>query len=176
MAQKITDAQRAMVEENMPLVTWCVQKVPYWRRDEYDDLYQTGALGLCKAAMRYDPEIGVSFSTFAVCCVLGEVMNYHKREHRKITLFGFKRLEDSAGTEGITIADQIADVETGETTLRSIALRDAIERMGKEERQIIKAHAFGLTQKEIAKRMRITQPSVCRIMRRAKARLRTAIG
>ena len=40
---------------------------------EYDDIFQTGCIGLTKAAKKFDPEKGVKFSTYAVPVILGEI-------------------------------------------------------------------------------------------------------
>lgn len=74
MAQKMNDAQRALVEKNLPLVTWYLQnRLSYWKKDEYEDLFQVGALGLCKAAMNYDAALGVKFSSYAYEYIAGEI-------------------------------------------------------------------------------------------------------
>ncbi|MBQ9739668.1 MAG: hypothetical protein IJV91_01900, partial [Kiritimatiellae bacterium] len=60
--RKMTDAQRALAEKHLQLVTWVLNnRVPFWRRNEYDDMWQSGAIGLCKAAMLYDESVGVKF-------------------------------------------------------------------------------------------------------------------
>jgi RNA polymerase sigma factor (sigma-70 family) len=43
---------------------------------EYDDLYQEGCIYLCKAAFRYQPEKGASFSTFARKVVTNGLRTY----------------------------------------------------------------------------------------------------
>jgi len=43
---------------------------------EYDDLYQLGCLGLCKAHTKFNPEYGVKFSTYAVPLIAGEIKRF----------------------------------------------------------------------------------------------------
>lgn len=43
---------------------------------EFEDLFQIGCLGLCKAAERFDPQRGVAFSSFAVPYILGEIRQF----------------------------------------------------------------------------------------------------
>lgn len=171
MAQKLTDAQRAMVEKNLPMVTWYIQhKVPHWHKDEYDDLFQLGALGLCKAAANYDEALGVKFSSYAYHYVGGKIWHYLRRERCRSDKYGHARLEDDVGLgDGITLAHQIPASETGQTVERLLILRDALERLQAEQRNTIRLHIAGYVQTEIAQRLRMSQPSVCRNIRLARA-------
>lgn len=61
-----------MIENNIGLVHSCAQKLK-GRGMEYDDLFQAGCMGLCKAADAFDHDRGVRFSTYAVPVILGEM-------------------------------------------------------------------------------------------------------
>ena len=67
--KEITDA---LVNENLGLVHACANRFR-GRGAEYDDLFQAGCVGLCKAAANYDAERGFAFSTYAVPVILGEI-------------------------------------------------------------------------------------------------------
>ena len=60
------------VEENMGLVHACAHRYK-GRGIEYEDLFQSGCIGLIKAADAFDTERGVKFSTYAVPVILGEI-------------------------------------------------------------------------------------------------------
>lgn len=62
----------SIVRENTPLVHSIAVRFT-GRGVEYDDLFQTGCLGLYKAAMRYDESMGNAFSTYAVPVIIGEI-------------------------------------------------------------------------------------------------------
>lgn len=47
----------------------------------YWDLYQTGCLSLCKAAMTYQPSRGASFKTYAYTVIYNDLMGYCKQAH-----------------------------------------------------------------------------------------------
>ena len=61
-----------LVEENLGLVHACANKFRS-KGAEYDDLFQYGCVGLCKAAANFDPDRGFAFSTYAVPVILGEI-------------------------------------------------------------------------------------------------------
>ena len=60
------------IEENLGLVHACAARFK-GRGVEYDDLFQAGCVGLCKAADGFDESKGFAFSTYAVPTILGEM-------------------------------------------------------------------------------------------------------
>lgn len=60
------------IEAHFGLVHSCCQRFR-GRGIEYDDLFQTGCMGLTKAAKKFDFERGVKFSTYAIPVILGEI-------------------------------------------------------------------------------------------------------
>ncbi len=60
------------IEENIGLVHACAARFR-GRGVEYEDLFQAGCVGLCKAADGFDPSRGFAFSTYAVPLILGEI-------------------------------------------------------------------------------------------------------
>lgn len=173
MMQKMTEVQRALAERNLPLVTWCLHnRITYWKADEYDDMFQTGALALCEAAMRYDETVGVRFSTYACEYIVGKIRNYAKWNAKKKRTMDLPRLEDMIdGTKGITLADQIPATEDGQAMERMLILREALERVKGRDRAVLHLTMQGFGQVEIGRRMRMSQPSVNRILRRARERI-----
>lgn len=61
-----------MIRSNLGLVHSCAHKMK-GRGVEYDDLFQSGCIGLIKAVDGFDEERGFSFSTYAVPVILGEM-------------------------------------------------------------------------------------------------------
>lgn len=62
----------ALVQENLALVKFIVRRF-LGRGKEYDDLYQTGCIGLIKAIRKFDCALDVRFSTYAVPLIMGEI-------------------------------------------------------------------------------------------------------
>ena len=62
----------ALTERNMGLVRSIALRFT-GRGVEYDDLVQTGVIGMIKAARSFDPAFGCVFSTYAVPLITGEI-------------------------------------------------------------------------------------------------------
>lgn len=67
-----TLTREKMIEQNIGLVHSCAHKFK-GRGIEYDDLFQAGCMGLCKAVDAFDWNRGVRFSTYGVPVILGEM-------------------------------------------------------------------------------------------------------
>lgn len=55
------------------MVHLCAKRFHLTAPLEYDDLFQAGCVGLCKAAANFEPQRGLRFSTYAVPVILGEM-------------------------------------------------------------------------------------------------------
>ena len=60
-----TAAREKLINGNLKLVLSVVQRFT-GRRENLDDIFQVGCIGLMKAIDNFDTEIGVRFSTYAV--------------------------------------------------------------------------------------------------------------
>ena len=71
MNRDITERNR-LVSENMGLVHSCANRFR-GRGVDYEDLVQSGCIGLLKAAEGFDESRGFMFSTYAVPAIIGEI-------------------------------------------------------------------------------------------------------
>ena len=69
------DARRDMITGNLRLVLSIVQRFA-GRKENPDDLFQVGCIGLIKAVDNFDIDKEVMFSTYAVPMIVGEVRRY----------------------------------------------------------------------------------------------------
>ncbi|MBE6653169.1 MAG: RNA polymerase sporulation sigma factor SigG [Ruminococcaceae bacterium] len=69
------DARREMICGNLRLVLSIVQRFA-GRKENPDDLFQVGCIGLIKAVDNFDLDKEVMFSTYAVPMIVGEVRRY----------------------------------------------------------------------------------------------------
>ena len=70
-----TELREKFLESNMRLVLSMVQRFKT-DRDNADDLFQVGMLGLIKALDNFDVSLNVKFSTYAVPMIIGEIRRY----------------------------------------------------------------------------------------------------
>lgn len=69
------EAEAELLRENMGLVINAAKRFLN-RGCDFEELTQVGAVGLLKAARRFDPEFGVCFSTYAVPMIIGELRRF----------------------------------------------------------------------------------------------------
>lgn len=68
----VTDAREEMINSNIGLVHSIANRFR-GRGADYDDLFQSGCVGLIKAVDNFDESKGFAFSTYAVPVIMGEI-------------------------------------------------------------------------------------------------------
>src|SRR3954451_18346295 len=66
-----------LIEDHRWVAVHCARRFDR-RREPLDDLIQVGQLGLLKAVERFDPEIRVSFASYAIPTVMGELRRHFR--------------------------------------------------------------------------------------------------
>ena len=69
------EARQQFIFANMRLVLSVIQKYIH-AKNNYDDLFQVGCIGLIKAIDNFNPAFNVKFSTYAVPMIIGEIRRY----------------------------------------------------------------------------------------------------
>ena len=111
-------AKEEFITANMRLVLSVIQR--FWgRRDNIDDIFQVGCVGLIKAINNFDITMNVRFSTYAVPMIMGEIRRYLRdgnslKVTRSVRDIAYKALQ----------MKELIEKETGkETTVDEIARR-----------------------------------------------------
>ncbi len=111
-----TRARDELIKGNMKLVLSVVQRFT-GRKEELDDLFQIGCIGLIKAIDNFDITQNVQLSTYAVPMIIGEIRRYLRdnnsiRVSRSVRDTAYKALQarERLNRQGIgdPTADQIA--------------------------------------------------------------------
>ena len=70
-----TIARQDLINGNLRLVLSIIQRFTN-RKENMDDLFQVGCIGLVKAVDNFNIELDVKFSTYAVPMIIGEIRRY----------------------------------------------------------------------------------------------------
>ena len=105
-----------MIEENMGLVH-SVAKRFKGRGADYDDLFQSGCIGLIKAVDNFDESMGYQFSTYAVPVIMGEI----KRVFRDGGAIKVSRSLKEKSLRAQSLRDKFSKKELREPTVSELA-------------------------------------------------------
>ena len=154
MQQK--DKQRLM-EDNINLVYYIVSHdYPSYIHD--DDIVQSGMLGLCMAADRYDPEKG-KFSTYASKRIRGEINNeFIRRKKHSVAV----SLDTPIGNDGT-----LEDVLMGQNDVDYID-HSFYSQLTTEEQTVFNLSNVGYSSDEIANITNLNIQKVQKILRLIK--------
>lgn len=141
--------KQKLIEDNMNLVYALVSReYPTYLHDE--DIIQTGMVGLCKAAGKWD-ESKAKFSDFAWYCIRYEIIKEFKRRARHQGILSLDYEVDTDGVKG-TLGDTIV----GDEDVAYVDVEVNSCRMNKTERKIYDLLVSGLQPREVAKKLNIT--------------------
>lgn len=68
------DAREKFIVANMRLVLSVIKR--FWMKNDSDDMFQAGMMGLIKAIDNFDAKFQVKFSTYAVPMIIGEIKRF----------------------------------------------------------------------------------------------------
>ena len=221
------NAREQYINGNLKLVLSVIKKFSN-RKENPDDLFQIGCIGLIKAIDNFDVTQGGQFSTYAVPMIIGEIRRYLRDNNairvsrslrdtaykalsakERLSTSNFKEptISDIAkeidipkeeivmaldaiqdpislfepiyhdGADAVFVVDQVKDDKnTDEAWLEKIALKEAMKKLNKREKQILKMRFYqGKTQMEVAEEISISQAQVSRLEKSALNHMRKYI-
>lgn len=177
------EARNKLIEHNLRLVAHIVKKYET-NENNADDLISIGTIGLIKGIDTYKNDKKTKITTYAARCIQNEILMYFRANKKQgITV----SLNDTIGhdKEGneINLIDIIKDDDTD--LFKELNLKNNIELLEKylkllntrEKEIIIKRYGLNntkeMTQKEIAKSLKISRSYVSRIEKRALTKMLT---
>lgn len=116
-------ARKELICGNLRLVLSIVQRFSS-RRENLDDLFQVGCIGLIKAIDNFNTELDVKFSTYAVPMIIGEVRRY-LRDNNSIRVS--RSMRDMA-YRALQARDKLA-----RNSLRDPTVEEIAKEMGEEK-------------------------------------------
>lgn len=123
------DKREQTISNNIGLVHSCAHRFK-GRGIEYDDLFQAGCMGLCKATDAFDENRGVRFSTYAVPVILGEMRRLFRDGGSIKVSRSLKELSIKLGRERERLGNKLG---------RDPTISELSESMDLPEEQIVEA-------------------------------------
>lgn len=161
--------------QNEPLVRWTIKKYyPDFIDDE--DLTQEGRIGLWRACLAYDEKKGLKFSPVAVSYIRNALRHgYEKLYGRSLGkrqfLWNVQSLYESIGCDDLLLKDIIP----GDTDVAFLDISGALNQMSERDRKILYLSIAGFSQKEIAKKVHVSERTIYRVLQVAKIIFRAYI-
>ena len=112
------DARQELIYGNLRLVLSIVQRFT-GRKENLDDLFQVGCIGLCKAVDNFNIELDVKFSTYAVPMIIGEIRRY-LRDNNSIRI---SRSVRDLAYKALQAREELTKEKNEEPTVEEIAKR-----------------------------------------------------
>ena len=145
--------KQKLIEDNINLVYALVSReYPTYLHDE--DIIQSGMLGLCKAADKWD-ESKAKFSDFAWYCIRHEIIDEFKRraKHQGVLSLDYETLTD--GVKG-----SLADTIVGEEDVAYVDVDVNQSKLNETERKVYELLVDGVQPMEVAKQLNISHQMV----------------
>lgn len=148
-----------LIVENLALVHFIIWKYfPGYGRDE--DMFQTGCIGLIRAANKFDPDRDIEFSTYASRAIRNEIgMHLRKLDKRK-------KIKMISIQEPVNDDQNIEDVLIGETGIDTFDLEPFIKKLTKLERDYVVLAIRGYNKTDIARENGVSKSYVTLIFKR----------
>ncbi len=123
------DARRELINGNLRLVLSIIQRFT-GRRENMDDLFQVGCIGLVKAVDNFNVEMDVKFSTYAVPMIIGEIRRY-LRDNNAIRI---SRSVRDLAYRSLQAREELIAIKEKEPTVEEIAAR-----LGEKKEAVMRA-------------------------------------
>ncbi len=123
------DAREELIQGNLRLVLSIIQRFT-GRKENLDDLFQVGCIGLVKAVDNFNTELDVKFSTYAVPMIIGEIRRY-LRDNNAIRIS--RSIRDLA-YHALQAREALMHERDSEPTPEEIA-----ERIGEKKENVVRA-------------------------------------
>ena len=178
-------AKKKLIEHNLRLVAHIVKKY-YANYSEQDDLVSIGTIGLIKGINSFNYEKGTKLATYCARCIENEILMYFRNCKKTSQEISFSEPIDT-DSEGnpLTLMDIIAIddtiVDDIDTKNKLVRLTEIINNISDERDKTIIVKRYGLdgkpplTQKEIAKELKISRSYVSRIEKRILEEIKALI-
>jgi RNA polymerase sporulation-specific sigma factor len=123
------EARQELIYGNLRLVLSIIQRFT-GRRENLDDLFQVGCIGLIKAVDHFNLDLDVKFSTYAVPMIIGEIRRY-LRDNNAIRI---SRSVRDLAYRSLQVREEYMRDQEREPTVEEIATR-----LGEKKEAVLRA-------------------------------------
>lgn len=182
LAEGDREARNKLVEHNLRLVAHIIKKY-YSASREQDDLISIGTIGLIKAVGTFDYQKGTRFATYASKCIENEILMYFrslKKTSQEVSIS--EPIDIDKDGNSLTLMDIVSDevdvIDQIDFKIKADQLYELLEQLLSERERRIITLRYGLygqkplTQREVAKALKISRSYVSRIEKKALQLLR----
>ena len=178
-------AKDKLIEHNLRLVVFLAKKYENTKVD-LEDLVSIGSIGLIKGINTYKRGKNIKLATYCSRCIDNEILMFLRKTKKTRTDISFEdslsfdsdgnelHLEDILGTEDNIVTKPLEDAYDKKV------LKEELEKLEKRDKEIMTLR-YGLngqdelTQKEVAKRLNISQSYISRIEKKVIKKLKNII-
>lgn len=174
-------ARNELIAANIPLVLQIVRVIYANRGELYEDVVQEGCLGLMRAAMRWKPDKGVRFGTYAVWCIRSRLhAHLQAKSCREAPLTSLDFCEEDDRNLHEVLADGTDTAQELEGANVAEAVRERIERLPLSEREVTLVKLRWLsgddsTLREVGEQLGFSRQYAKQVEDRAMAKLRRGL-
>ena len=179
------EATNKLIEHNLRLVVYLSKKYDNTKID-LEDLVSIGTIGLIKGISTYKVDKNIKLATYASRCIDNEILMYLRKNKKRNADVSLEEslsydsegnelhLEDILGTEDDIVTKNIEDDDMKKTLI------EEINKLPKRDKEIISLRygLFGkkeITQKELAKKLNISQSYISRIEKKVIKKIKESI-
>ena len=175
------EARNKLIEHNLRLVAHIVKKFDTSNYDQ-DDLISIGTIGLIKGVDTYKKGKDIKITTYCAKCIQNEILMHFRSNNKNIKnvsineSIGFDKDGNEITIIDVLKSDKIDILDDIDNRNNIMLLNKYLNVLNNRERQIIEKR-YGLnnqeelTQKEIAKLLKISRSYVSRIEKRALTKI-----
>ncbi|MBE6754891.1 MAG: sigma-70 family RNA polymerase sigma factor [Ruminococcaceae bacterium] len=179
-------AKQKLIEHNLRLVAHIIKKY-YSNYCDQEDLISIGTIGLIKGINSFDVDKGARLATYAARCIENEIL-MHFRAAKKTSheVFMSDPIESDSDGDTLTLMDVICSddnlLDEIDMKIKCEKLHEILKNMKKGREYEILVLRYGLsgekplTQREIAKKMKISRSYVSRLEKKGIDYLREQFG
>lgn len=178
-------AKDKLIEHNLRLVVYLAKRYENTKVD-LEDLVSIGSIGLIKGINTYKRGKNIKLATYCSRCIDNEILMFLRKNKKTKTDISFEEslsfdgdgnelhLEDILGTDGDIVTKPLEDAYDKKV------LMEELDKLDKRDKEIMQMrYGLGgrdeLTQKEVAKRLNISQSYISRIEKKVIKRLQSII-